>query len=738
MKFFCLKNGNGLYFPTAGVFSRLLLVQYLLFSFSFSNAQQTASKDQETGKLRNSTWISDNGNGTFTNPLFYDEFSDPDLIRVGDDFYLTGTTMHAMPGLPVLHSKDLVNWDFLTYACDRLDFGPEFRLENGKEIYGQGIWAPSIRYHNDTYYIFTNVNRYGTQVYTATNPSGPWKHYPLNATLHDLSVLFDDDGKIYAIWGYNEIRMVELNSDVTGTVPGTERVIIPIDQGAGEGSHFYKIDGKYYITLTNYDPLCYQVTARADKPEGPYEITVTSAEENLGVATTYRMPRVRLEPPFDITHPDVNFIGSIPMHQGGLVQTQTGEWWGFSMMDFNSVGRTLNLSPVTWQDGWPYFGLPGNLTRSPKTWLKPNTGHTIQPHAPYERSDDFSAGSLNPVWQWNHCPDDNQWSLTKRKGYLRLNALPAKNFWQARNTLTQRAVGPQSVATSEVDLQGLKEGDVAGLALLNLPYSWIGVVKTANGLELQQFDQRTDKVAKIADLFKDNISKGKAAKNKPVTLWFRASCNFDTDKATFSYSTDGKKFQNLGEEYIMVYQLKTFQGVRFALFNYNTKGEIGGTADFNSFEMYEPQPGGLTQPIPYGKTIQLTSLGDSTILVNWRGFLRPVSANDRLAQGNVSHFQVINKGNGRIALKSLSNGGYVTVKGHGLMAEIRIEPEDQGDASTFQWQDMLRGDLMLMSLKTHRYLFVDPNAKSLCSADAPGTRPDRKDGACFSWKVVGE
>ncbi|MDO9614839.1 MAG: family 43 glycosylhydrolase, partial [Bacteroidota bacterium] len=428
--------------------SSLIFIFFL--TISVAGAQQTTTSPAEN--LRNKTWTSDNGNGTFTNPLFYDEFSDPDLIRVGDDYYLTGTTMHAMPGLPVLHSKDLVNWEFLTYASDRLDFGPEFRLEDGKEIYGQGIWAPSFRYHNGTFYIFTNINQQGTQVYTATNPAGPWTHHKLNASLHDLSVLFDDDGKIYAIWGYNEIRMVELKSDVSGIIPETERIIIPKDQGAGEGCHFYKIHGKYFITITNYDPLCYQVTARADKPEGPYEITTTSSEESLGVATTFRMPRVSLEPPFDIIQSDKNYVGCIPMHQGGLVQTQTGEWWGFSMMDFNSVGRTLNLSPVTWQDGWPYFGLPGNLTRSPKTWIKPNTGFTSEPHAPFERSDDFSSTNLKPVWQWNHCPDNTKWSLTKRKGYLRLNSLPATKFWNARNTLTQRAIGPQSAATIEVDV----------------------------------------------------------------------------------------------------------------------------------------------------------------------------------------------------------------------------------------------------------------------------------------------
>lgn len=712
-----MKNKIHFFSPSSGNIQSFVLFLFLIFSSVLSEGQ-------------NRTWTSDNGNGTYTNPLFYDEFSDPDLIRVGNDYYLTGTTMHAMPGLPVLHSKDLVNWKFLCYASDRLDYGPEFRLEDGKEIYGQGIWAPSFRYNNGTFYIFTNVNRYGTQVYSATNPAGPWKHHKLNASLHDLSVLFDDDGKIYAIWGYNEIKMVEIKPDLSGIIPETEKIIIQKDRGAGEGCHFYKIDGKYYITITNYDPLCYQVTARADRPEGPYEIELTSAEENLGVATTYRMPRVSLEPPFNITKPDVNFVGCIPMHQGGLVQTQTGEWWGFSMMDFNSVGRTLNLSPVTWQNGWPYFGLPGNLTRSPKTWIKPNTGFTSEPCASFERSDDFSASTLNPIWQWNHVPDDTQWSLSKRKGYLRLNSQPAKNFWQAKNTLTQRAIGPRSSATIELDVSGLKDGDIAGLALLNLPYAWIGIAKTTAGFELQQFEQTEGKTIQIPYILK--IDK----KNKSATIWLRAECDFDIDKARFSYSIDGTNFHKIGDEFILVYQLKTFQGVRYSMFNYNVNGINGGFADFNKFEVFEPQPGGLTQAIPYNKIIRLTSLGDNSVLVNWRGFVRPVAANSLFANGNASWFRVIDKGNGRIALQSVSNNGFVTVKGLGMMSGVRIETEESGEASTFQWQDMMRGDLMLMSLKTHRYLFVDPHAGSLISADSPGTRPDRKDGSCFSWQIV--
>ena len=211
------------------------------------------------------TWTADNGNGTFSNPLFFDEFSDPDLIRVGSDFYMTGTTMHSMPGLPILHSRDLVNWRFLGYALDRLDLGPEFRLEDGKAVYGQGIWAPSFRYHMGTFYIFSNVNNHTTQVFRATNPAGPWTRTPMKRSLHDIAVLFDDDGRVYAIWGYRGIRLAELTPDLLDIVPGTEREIIPASAGMGEGVHAYQIRGKYYLTSAWFTGEMRLPTARADR-----------------------------------------------------------------------------------------------------------------------------------------------------------------------------------------------------------------------------------------------------------------------------------------------------------------------------------------------------------------------------------------------------------------------------------------------------------------------------------------
>ena len=480
------------------------------------------------------TWMSDNGNGTFTNPIFYDEFSDPDLIRVGDDYYLTGTTMHAMPGLPVLHSKDLVNWRFLSYALEKLDLGPEFRLEDGKDVYGQGIWAPCFRFHNGKFYIFSNVNKRKTQLFTATNPAGPWKHGEMKVSLHDLSVLFDDNGKVYVVWGYDEIRMAELNEDLTDIKAGTEAIVIPKGSGAGEGSHFYKIDGKYFITLANWDPVCYQVCARAEHAYGPFEITAMSVEENFGIGTGWRIPYSDAQKRFELVPPPTNDARCTTLHQGGIVQTQTGEWWGFSMMDHNSVGRFVCLSPVTWEHGWPYMGLPGNLTRTPSTWIKPRTGFASTPQAPYDRSDDFSGSQLKPIWQWNHAPRNESWSLTKRPGFLCLQSLPAEDFWHARNSLTQRAIGPESMATTELDGTGLKDGDIAGLALLNYPYAWIGLVHDGGGYEIRQFDQRTNQL--------QHKSVGAAR------VWLRVHCNFETELAEFSYSIDGKTFLPLGVE----------------------------------------------------------------------------------------------------------------------------------------------------------------------------------------------
>lgn len=626
------------------------------------------------------TWTADNGNGTFTNPLFFDEFSDPDLIRVGSDFYLTGTTMHSMPGLPILHSRDLVNWTFLTYALDRLDLGPSFRLEDGRNEYGRGIWAPCFRYHDGVFYIFSNVNGQTTQLFRATDPNGPWTRTAMKRSLHDLSVLFDDDGKVWVVWGYRGIRIAQLTADLTDLVPGTERELIPATAGMGEGLHLYKIQGKYFLTSAWFLDEMRMPVARADSLDGPWTVNQNiSRGEDFGLGVGYRL--ANRQPPFRISPPDATHPGRCAIHQGGLVDTPTGEWWGFSMMDANSVGRLTALSPVTWTDGWPYFGLPGNLGRTPRTWVKPNTGATERPHAPYRRSDDFSAATLQPVWQWNHVPVDGQWSLTQRPGFLRLQAQPAADLWHARNTLTQRAVGPRSIVTAVLETAAMRPGDVAGLALFNRPYAWLGVERGEQGSTLTKLDDVSGETTRVP--------------LAATRVWLRAECDFMKNTATFRYSIDGRTFTSIGGPHTLAYGLITFQGVRYSLFAYHAQsGTPAGAVDFDSVDVHEePRPA-----IPIGKSIELAG------------------------PGGARHFTVVDRGLGRVALRA--KGRYLSVSAD-RDATLRSGPP--GPAETFQWMWTFDGDPLLMSLSTHRYLRQDRTTGAL-RADSPGPRPDGQDG----------
>ncbi|MCW5966242.1 MAG: family 43 glycosylhydrolase [Bryobacterales bacterium] len=640
------------------------------------------------------TWTADNGNGTFTNPLFFDEFSDPDMIRVGPDYYLTGTTMHSMPGLPILHSRDLVNWTFLGYALDRLDLGPSFRLEEGKSEYGRGIWAPCFRYHNGTFYIFSNVNGQKTQLFRASDPKGPWTRTPMKVSLHDLSVLFDDDGKVYVAWGYRGIRLAELTPDLSDIVPGSERETIGQDAGMGEGVHFYKLRGRYFLTSAWYLDEMRMPVARADRVDGPWEVNQEiSRGEDFGLGVGYRLSSRR--PPLRISDPDTSQLGRCAIHQGGIVDTPTGEWWGFSMMDANSVGRLTALSPVTWKDDWPYFGLPGNLGRTPRTWVKPDTGSTSPPRAPYERSDSFSSVQLGNVWQWNHVPVDGKWSLTERRGFLRLHALPATDVWSARNTLTQRAIGPRSTVTVAMDAARLEAGDVAGLALFNRPYAWLGVERDTEGLALVQFDEVTG-----------NTVRAPLRRNR---VWLRAECDFVRNEAVFRYSTDGKRYTPIGGRHKMAYGLITFQGVRYSLFAYNraATGE-GGAADFDSIEVVEEPK----HPIPYGK----------------RGSFLAEHNNSAVLVGGESVYTLIDQRLGRVALKSGTR--FVSVDEQGATSLREGKP---GEAETFQWMEAFDGGLLLMSLRTNRFLRIDP-ASGKVIADSTGPLPNRLDGVRFQWR----
>ncbi|HVY71852.1 MAG TPA: family 43 glycosylhydrolase [Verrucomicrobiae bacterium] len=692
----------------------------LLFSLVVMGTSCSSNPPAASAKHHPATWTADNGNGTYSNPLFYEEFSDPDVIRVGTDYYLSGTTMHTMPGMYVLHSKDLVNWDLASYAFDRLDLSPAYRLEGG-EIYGQGIWAPCIRYHDGMFYLFSNVNNSGLHVYRSASPAGPWTHNLISTRIYDLSVLFDDNGKVYAVCGAREISLVELKPDLSDVVPNTMHVIIQRNQGMGEGLHIYKIKGKYYIVSAEPGAHTNLLCARADSLEGPWEVTTLTDHENLGVPSgnLLRTTGRGANQTFQLNAQNPNAGGGLTIHQGGIVDTPSGEWWGIIMSDHNSVGRVSDLVPVTWDNGWPMVGLPGNLRHAPELWIKPNTGFAQEPKPLWQRNDSFDSAQMNPLWQWNHVPVDAKWSLTEKPGVLRLHSLPAESFWMAKNTLTQRAVGPESTVKVELDASGLKPGDTAGLALLNQPYAWIGLRKTADGLILTQFDQTNNKQSEQA-----------VTANR---VWLAVACNFDTEMAAFSYSLDGKKFTGFAEPFVMIFQLKTFQGIRYSLFNYNTGGADGGFADFDNFTVDEPRPHGLTQPIPYGKNISFASLADGSVLTTQGDSLQAAAKTDPAAAGPNVRFQVFDRGLGRVALKAGDNR-FLSVAADGGAISLKAGPP--GDSETFQWVDMLTGDVMLMSLSNHRFMALKPGSAVL--ANTPGASPDHKNGAGLTWKISGE
>ena len=693
---------------------RVLL--FCLFTFlSFTASAQTKS------------WTADNGNGTFTNPLFYDEFSDPDILRVGDDYYLAGTTMHTVPGLVILHSKDLVNWENIAYCFDRFDFADDaFSLKNHQEIYGQGVWAPAIRYANGQFYVFTNINGKGLQCYTAKDIRGPWQHHNMQGRIYDLSVLFDDDGKIYAIHGYGEVKCTELKPDMSGPIEETERTIIPEGNAVGEGHHMYKINGMYYLISTDYKPNGRTLCSRSKSIWGPYETITITADETFGyhAASLTEVPqgeqyRIGHDgTKFGIPEVDKDATACTNIHQGGIVEDQSGQWWALLMMDFHSIGRTVTLAPITWKDGWPMLGLEGNLGRAPRTWFKPqvqSASMSQQPFAPYTRSEDFNDKTIGRVWQWNHNPDDSKWCL--RNGRLRLQTMPAEQLMWARNSLTQRVIGPTSVATVELYTKGMKDGDVAGLGNINVPCSWIGIVKEGKQLTLRCFEQANNDTIDVPVV----ITEGK--------LYLRMVGDYDNDRAYYEFSLDGKTFQQVGGEMKLSYQLISFQGSRHALFAFNKNGKNGGYAEFDNFTVEEPCAD-RSQNIPYNKIFRIINLATGKPAVALEhGLLYDTDAADKSMQ---TRFRLIDKGQGKVSLQC-EDGRYLFVSGIGMAGDVRFTT-DASKAEVFLWQDYLNREFMLMSMRTHKYIGKSPTTGSPYSMDFTGADPARRNGAVFRWE----
>lgn len=483
-------------------------------------------------------------------PTIWADVPDISVVRVGRDYYMSSTTMHMNPGVPIMKSRDLVNWRTVSYCYDNLGSSPRQDLADGKNEYGKGTWASSLRFHNGTFYCSTFSNTTGkTYIFSTKAPDrGTWKKTEFAPAIHDHSLVFDQ-GKAYMIHGVGKIRIQELRDDLSGLKPGGVDQVLIEDAAAptgakaglmGEGSQLFKVGSKYYLfnIVWPRGGIRTQVVHRSDSLLGPYEGRVFLADQGIA--------------------------------QGGIVDTPDGRWYTYLFGDRGAVGRIPYMIPISWEDGWPVVGPNAKIPADAK--LQP--GQTDLNGI--VRSDEFRSKKLGLEWQWNHNPNPANWSLSERPGWLRLRTERIDDvITQARNTLTQRTFGPTCTGTIRLDTSKLKVGDTAGLLALMGKYGYIGIRRTQESREIVMVSATTGQPLVIA-----------TAPLNATSAYLRMTCDFrnQVDLCTFSYSLDGKNWIVLGEPIKLRYELSHFMGCRFGLFCMASK-ETGGSADFDFFRV---------------------------------------------------------------------------------------------------------------------------------------------------------
>ena len=514
------------------------------------------------------------------NPMLWADVPDPDVIRVGDTFYLVSTTMHLMPGAPVMASKDLKNWETVGYIFDRLTDSPKYDLLEGT-AYGRGQWATSLKYHKGKFYALLAPNEQGamgdTYIFTADKAEGPWKIVSRMRHFHDCSLFFDDDDRVYVIYGTGE--MMELKPDLSDVIEGTHQKIFEREAdetGLLEGSRMIKHRGKYYLLMIShvYAPgrhrreVCY----RADDIHGPYEKQVILESE---------------------------FGGFSYEAQGTIVDSPDGDWYGIIFQDRGGVGRVLTVMPCRWIDGWPMLG-----DEEGKVPARVRPLVSDQPETAIVKADDFSEPKLGLHWQWNHNPIDEAWSLTERPGYLRLKTnRVVPTLYLAPNTLTQRMEGPQCSGAVCLDLSKMKDGDCAGLAAFNSDSGVLTIKKQGKKLTLEMSEQtcslteREKAVEHYDEKVIESVNLTSLLSPLSTKIWLRIDADFrpqaehkggmpGADLATFYYSLDGQQWTRIGSDYKMSFDWRRFfMGTKFGIFCYATKKK-GGYVDVAQFDYH--------------------------------------------------------------------------------------------------------------------------------------------------------
>lgn len=495
---------------------------------------------------------------TFTNPAVWQDFADGDIIRVGDAYYYSASTMHYSPGAPILRSYDLVNWEYAGHSVPSLDFGSNAYNLNGGRAYVKGIWASTLNYRpsNSTYYWLGCIEFDRSYVYTANAVDATWTKRAQLPCYYDAGLLFDTNDTPYVAYGNGTISVAQLSPDLTSQVRTQTVYQTPATIGTLEGSRMYKRGNYYYIWLTR--PANGQYVLRSTSPWGPYE-----------------QRQVLLDLPGPISG------GGVP-HQGGIVQTQNGDWWYMAFTDAYPGGRMPTLAPLSWSaDGWPSVQTVNG--RWGATYNRPNL--PWRPVKPMIGTDTFTGSTLGPQYEWNHNPDNSRWSVNNG---LRLStATVTTDLYNARNTLTHRIQGPTSTATIELDYSTMANGDRSGLAMLRNSSAWIGVRKD-NGVTRVSMTNNLTMNSSWATTSTGTESAGATISGGRV--WLRVNADIRPGagrQARFSYSTDGVTFTPLGSALTLDNSWQFFMGYRFAVFNFATSA-IGGSVTVNRFAVTTP------------------------------------------------------------------------------------------------------------------------------------------------------
>ena len=496
-----------------------------------------------SAQYRSEVWCPDNGDGTYTNPVIDADYSDPDVCVVGDDYYMTASSFNCIPGLPILHSKDLVNWEIIGYALKKLE--PE-EIFN-KPSHGNGVWAPCIRHHNGEFYIYWGDPDHGVFMVKTKDPAGEWEA-PVcvipGAGMIDTTPLWDEDGRCYLANGWANSRsrfasvltVRELNAE--GTKAIGEPVIVFDGNGNAnrtvEGPKFYKRDGWYWIMCpAGGVPTGFQLAMRSKSPFGPYESKVVLAQGKTSVNGP---------------------------HQGGWVHTSQGEDWFLHFQDKECYGRVVHLQPVTWKDNWPVMGIDkdGDYCGDPVLkFRKPKTAAPVVITNPVE-SDEFNAPKLGLQWQW-HANYDQKFGMPTAFGTYRIYTHKVSdnfvNLWEVPNLLLQKTPTDNFTATAKIRFTSKDQNQLGGIIMMGLDYSALVVKRVGDDFQLQQITcHGADKgkkedvkvLATLKPTAKDKIDYQPAIHED---IYLRMIVN--NGKCRFAYSKNGKKYEAVGEEFKM-------------------------------------------------------------------------------------------------------------------------------------------------------------------------------------------